>query len=574
MRITLFDLFSHCRATERSVTIIKNQFSNQISKNLLIEIIFVCIWAFLVSIHGIVDTDVFYIIPTGRYILSHGIPYTNPFITTAGLPIVIQNWAYCAAIAWVERAFGVRGLFVVMIFTIVGLYLMIRHLVSKTVQTPWVTFICTIILTYIFAYLNLRPEILTFFLIALELYGVSKYRQTNRVVFLCLLPLAMLAEINFHASYWVMHYIVLLPYLVGFPCRYVTQTCMTGTQRRHLITAAALSLPVLFINPYGIKNITYVFDALASNAFAFIQINELQPLTVNNLPYVLPILISILLFAFGLWRAAAQAGLPGQKRLTSTAVWMWGGFLVLAVTKVKWYPFFMLGLLYLFHDTGNIIESVLLKLARRVRFDKITRYVLVLCAMAVVIEYGKNAMEPLRLIIENQPLTDVFFARYPGTGNLDDWRKIREIIKRNKEPGVYSLPVGYNHFFEYEGCRVYADMRPELYTMAKNGRGSIMETIAVLNDMHRISADVTKPFFDFRKKVQKEENISEQSAFLNAEEYEALVAEIPTDYFLLANDYRGGVLSLFLNEHQEVYEKVYEGQNMTLFQKKIGEGGE
>ena len=213
-----------------------------------------------------------------------------------------------------------------------------------------------------------------------------------------------------------------------------------------------------------------------------------------------------------------------------------------------------------------------MKLAQHIRFDRITKGILVLCATVIVIEYGKNATEPLRLVIENQPLTDVFFARYPGTGNLEDWREVRDIIKRDTDPCIYSLPVGYNHFFEYEGYRVYADMRPELYTKAGNGLNSIMETIAALNDMHRISAGTPKPFFAFLERERKEEDASEQSVFLNAEEYEALASEIPADYFLLANDYRGGVLNLFLSEHQEVYEKVYEGKNMTLFQKKT-EGG-
>lgn len=129
----------------------------------LVEILFCTVWFILQGIKGMVDTDVFYIISTGNYILSHGIPHTNPFITTPGMPIVIQNWAYCTMIAWVRQSFGTAGLFILTVLMIAGVYLVVRNLVVKTVTDPWVRLLCAVILTNLFGYLNLRPEILTFF---------------------------------------------------------------------------------------------------------------------------------------------------------------------------------------------------------------------------------------------------------------------------------------------------------------------------------------------------------------------------------------------------------------------------
>ena len=41
------------------------------------EVLFCTVWFILQGIKGMVDTDVFYIISTGNYILSHGIPHTR-----------------------------------------------------------------------------------------------------------------------------------------------------------------------------------------------------------------------------------------------------------------------------------------------------------------------------------------------------------------------------------------------------------------------------------------------------------------------------------------------------------------
>lgn len=539
----------------------------------LAEILFCTVWFILQGIKGMVDTDVFYIISTGNYILSHGIPHTNPFVTTPGMSIAVQNWAYCAMIAWARKSFGTAGLLILTVLMIAGVYLVVRSLVAKTVTDPWVRLICTVILTNMFGYLNLRPEILTFLLIVLEIYGIEKYRQTSKMGYLGMIPVAMLVEVNFHASYWIMHLIVLLPYLVKFPYKHVIQTCMTGKMRRTLIFAAILSMPVLLVNPYGLENATYVFDAMTSGALKLMKISELLPFALNDLTYVLPILGSVLLFFYGLEHSGERTEQGKTLTMTSTAAWMWGGFLILVISKAKWYPFFMLGTLYLFKDMGNAIEDAMIKLRSRVRFDRATKLVLAICMAVLAVGLGKESVEPIRMIFTNQPLTDVYFARYADDTMLEDWKAVRQTVIEDPDPDIYCLPPEYNQFLEYEGCQVYIDMRPELY-MSRAGEESrsILENMVSLYNMRRNLTD-TKLSFPFlvqkEKKNEKESQKPEKdSDFLSAKEYEALVRDIPVHYFLLANADRGGILGLFLEEHNGEYEKSYEGKNMTLYKRK------
>lgn len=537
------------------------------------EILFCTVWFILQGIKGMVDTDVFYIISTGNYILSHGIPHTNPFVTTPGIPIVIQNWAYCVMIAWVKRSLGTAGLFILTILMIAGVYLVVRSLVVTTVTDTWVRLICTVILTNMFGYLNLRPEILTFLLIILELYGIEKYQQTGKKRYLGMIPATMLAEVNFHASYWVIHMIVLLPYLVKFPYKRVTQTCMTGKMRRTLILATTLSMPVLLVNPYGLENVTYVFDAMVSVALKLMKISELLPFALNDLTYVPPILCSVLLFFYGLEHSGERTKQGNTFCLTSTAVWMWGGFLILVISKAKWYPFFMLGTLYLFKDTGSVIEDAMIKLWSKIRLDRATKLVLAICIAVLTVGLGKESAEPIRMIFTNQPLTDVYFARYADDTMLEDWRAVRQTVTEAPDSDICCLPPEYNQFFEYEGFQVYIDMRPELY-ISKKGEGSrsILENMVSLYNMRRNLTDTKLSFAFLMQKEKKNEKESQKpekdSDFLSAKEYEALVRDIPAHYFLLANADRGGILGLFLEEHDGEYEKSYEGKNMTLYKRR------
>lgn len=539
----------------------------------LTEVLFCMVWFILQGMSGMVDTDVFYIIATGNYILSHGAPHTNPFITTSGVPVAIQNWAYCAMTAWVQQSFGTAGLFILTILMIVGVYLVVRSLVVKTVTDPWARLICTVILTNLFGYLNLRPEILTFLLIILELYGIEKYQKTGKKRYLGMIPVAMLAEVNFHASYWIMHLIVLLPYLVKFPCKRVTQTYMTGEMRRTLVFTAILSMPVLLVNPYGLENVTYVFDAMTSGALKLMKISELLPLALNDSAYVPPILGSILLFFYGLEHSGNQAEQGKTLTLTSTAAWMWGGFLILVISKAKWYPFFMLGTLYLFKDTGSVIEGAMIKLRSRVRLDRATKLVLAICMAVLAVGLGKESAEPIRMIFTNQPLTDVYFARYADDTMLEDWKVVRQTVTEDPDSDICCLPPEYSQFFEYEGCQVYIDMRPELY-MSREGEESrsILENMVSLYNMRRNLTDA-KPSFPFllqkeKKNGKENQKLGKDSDFLSAKEYETLVCDIPVHYFLLANADRGGVLGLFLEEHDGEYEKSYEGKNMTLYKRR------
>lgn len=119
----------------------------------------------------------------------------------------------------------------------------------------------------------------------------------------------------------------------------------------------------------------------------------------------------------------------------------------------------MLGTLYLFQDTGSAIEDVMVELRSRIRFDRATKLVLAICMMVLAVGLGKESAESIRMIFTNQPLTDVYFARYADDTMLEDWRAVRQTATETPDSDICCLPPEYNQFFEYEGFQAYIDMR-------------------------------------------------------------------------------------------------------------------
>lgn len=80
----------------------------------------------MIFITDYTDTDLYYLLANGKYILKHGIPHTNPFVFApfkgGSLPdIVIQNWLYCVIVAGISKIAGSLGLCILEFIFIIGM---------------------------------------------------------------------------------------------------------------------------------------------------------------------------------------------------------------------------------------------------------------------------------------------------------------------------------------------------------------------------------------------------------------------------------------------------------------------
>lgn len=503
------------------------------------------------------DTDLYYIIPTGRYILENGIPYENPFIITQGQGIVVQNWLYCAVTAWIYNHLHSTGLWLFQLVTILAMVAVIFAFFNfKKSDNKVMIGIFTLMSLALFGYINLRPEMLTFILVMLEIIGVEKYRDTGKMCYLWSLPITTLLEINCHASYWIMHLIVLLPYCVPVLKKLsrTTDSHIPNHMTGKMVLPILTMIGTLFVNPYGLKSVTYVFDALSSNVISLSGITEQQPFTINS-AYAWAYILALFVFLTMWWK----------KKLTSTEFYMYIGFSITFVMAVKWLPFYVISLLFLFralyhqtegHDGYNIAK---LKVP-------------VLCSglimVMVCVVFG--------MLFKNNDIgacfdtsTDAYLDRVAVKGYAyEDFAKMADYLdETDPDASVFAI-FEQSNYFEYRGYKVFTDARPEIYTEEIAGSDELTSVLFKIHDSvdelgyndALVSASSLTSDIDA-------EDIDISDYCLSYEEYGDVVDNIGADYYVACTT--NAILYHYLDDNPNKYTCVVDCGQYKLYQKLL-----
>lgn len=470
------------------------------------------VWTTIVAVtHNYNDSDVYYIIPTGKEILANGIPHTNPFITTPNCKIIIQNWLYDVILAYIHIHAGKTGMYLFFWLQICMIILLTyRFLILKTDKFIALPIACISFL--MFGYINLRPEMMTHILLLWELLILEKYKKDFYTKSIHLLPIIMLLEINMHASYWIMHYVILLPYMIPIP-RTINQYLniknngFSANQIKKLLLPVILSIAAMFINPYGKNMITYIWHSLTSKEFKLIQpnISEQLPLKLNSLHSMIIITTIIVLYI-----------IYKQKNLTSTTLFMYLGFLLCTISKAKFIPMFLIGVLFLTKDlTKNRKIKLHIKMSKP--------------------EYIATIVLLISVTILAKPLL-------PDTSNnlfkhIDPYI---HYLNQNDPDATIFTTFEYNNYFQYHGYKTYYDARPELYIKEITGKNTNILTNA---------KKLTYPSFTDLQALQN------------------ILTDINTDYILTTSNSKE--LDVYLSNHPDDYEQVLSNpeQNTSLYKK-------
>ena len=378
------------------------------------------------------DTDAFYLIANGQYILKEGIPTINPFISTEGVPIVIQNWLYCVLVAFFYNWNGTNDLIIILGLQTLVAWLLTFYFLRK-LKDESLKILFTMLFFYVFSYNNIRPEIITYILCMLEIIGIEKYIQTNRRLWLLFLPLTVLFEINLHASYWIMHYIILLPYLM--PTKFLdSSNSFKKSQLIWLILMIIVSIRCLIINPYGTEAISYVFKSLTGETFEVVStISEQQSFRLYSIDSAI-IILSIVVFIV----------LIKNKKIDSVTFWMFLGFTLLGIYKIKFISFYAIGLLFLLRKLKDFklkINVIILSLASLIMVLFISVYVPDIMPSEV---------------FKNESITEA--TSYKKIGDIIDYLDKNE----TKDASVLAY-FELGNFLEFKGYKTYYDARPEIY---------------------------------------------------------------------------------------------------------------
>ncbi len=215
---------------------------------------------FIFCLKGLAGEDIYFHLATGRYVFDHKtIPIRDIFSFTAyGKPWVNQNWLADTIFYIIMRSFGNLGevlFFSLLFFSIfLTLYLILRKITGEKTSLLLV-FLASLVAVSRF---QARPEPGSYLLLLLVLYSLLSIK-TWRLIFS--LPLIFLFWANWQAGFVAFGF-----YIVGVFLIRDLWISFSRPDSRNLgrlipeIISSILSLAAVFLNPTGIKGLTYFLE--------------------------------------------------------------------------------------------------------------------------------------------------------------------------------------------------------------------------------------------------------------------------------------------------------------------------
>ena len=284
------------------------------------------------------------------------------------------------------------------------------------------------------------------------------YLKNKRMFWLLLIPVLTFIEINDHATMWVMHFIFLLPYLVPVPEYFCKKLSIVD----HHISLFNLSYSIigmiisLFINPYGLKGITILFD---QSEIVSLGIKDMNPLSFSS-KFVYVFIIMLLVTSF----------LLGKVSIHSSNAFMFFGTAIMMMKNIRNVQMFSIGMILIACDLLLIIPIS--------KVDKILtntkKTIVVLSSILVVACIAVSTVDfPYASKLHDEP-QDSIYTPVDAVAYLNEDASSDSRIFTDFNSGS---------FISWSGYKIYFSNRTEGYCQAVNGGFDLVnEYLSVYNN--------------------------------------------------------------------------------------------
>ena len=404
------------------------------------------------------DNDTWFILNYGRYILNHGFPTVDPFTIHEGLNLVIQQWLIDILFYKVYSLFGNNSLY--FIVNLVNIYLVfityqLLMLVTNKKRNLSVLFTTIIVTLFDLYFLTSRPQIFSASLLLTELYILEKYEKTKDKRVLLFLPLLSLIMINCHASMWLMLFCFCLPFFINTFSFKVGKVVSVGGKKIDFIIPILGMIIAGFINPYGIKAMTYVLTSY-NIPWIYNMVGEMKIPSIHSLVgftsyfIVFSIYLTYVVFVTKKNKIYHLLLLIGT---TYLAISSNRGVLFLIISSI--YP-----ISYYIQNKFYVIKEPSDKLKKKAQFLFSVLCILVLLTFLYQlnnskVNFSNSIIDGVNDMVEQENINDIrLFCHY------DDC-----------------------NYAEYLGIKTYSDSRAEIFLKANNKKEDILKELYELGTM-------------------------------------------------------------------------------------------
>jgi len=431
-------------------------------------VFYLLLFAPAILVQRVLNNDIWFLLASGRYVLAHGLPATEPLAMHEGLDFVMQQWLSAVIFQATYIRWGEAGLFAVVSLTYALIILAIFQLTLRVSGNSFVLSYLVTTASSLWAYLFIttRPYVFSTLIFILQIYLVETALRTGKKLVLAGLPVLSALLVNLHAAMWPMFLVLLLPYLAeNMILAFVRKPVQARVSGCTLILAAGVSMASALANPYGWKAMTYLFRSYGHQEISR-YISEMLPLNIN--------LMSGKTYFAAMGLIIVLLGLRGLKCVKLRYLFLLAGLLYLGLSSLRNNLLFSaLG----FIPLADTYASVSLSLpaadavaardgSRRTRSQ--TRMLSRRLIRGLI-----AALSVLLLVLTVHLLAREEKAEVPGSTHL---LAILEQVKQDAVSRPLVLYTGYNDggHAEFIGLKPYLDPRAEVFVLANNGQKDIM----------------------------------------------------------------------------------------------------
>jgi hypothetical protein len=245
----------------------------------------------------IVDTDIWWHLRTGAWILAHrAIPATDPFSSYGmGKPWTAYSWLFDVLSASFFARLGLVSIvlyeIVVRVVLSVALFHLVRGLCSGFWRAVALSALGLFVMTEV---IGPRPGMLTILFVILEFDILLSARRTGRTKMLWLLPPMFILWANWHIQFvyglFVLGVFAIEPWLdslIPYPPR--EKSLLPWMQTGLVLAASALAT---LLNPYGLRVYSTVLT-YAGQTGAYDAISELRAMTFRQPQHFVVLLLAL-----------------------------------------------------------------------------------------------------------------------------------------------------------------------------------------------------------------------------------------------------------------------------------------
>lgn len=417
-----------------------------IDRLMILPVFFPCFFVFLTGLSG----DVWFLLNHGRYLLEKGFPVIEPFTLHGNLNFVMQQW-FSSLLYWLAYVgFGAFGVQLLVLFaSLLGVALFYLLVKQRGVGNRQLGLLSTLAFAYLFSpFMTARPYVLVLPIFLLELICLEAWSRGEGKQQLWLLPFLSILLVNLQGALWPMALLILLPYALD---SFSLKLGVVSGEKKPLAPLGLAALGMVlggFLNPYGLRGMTYLFTSLGSKELS-LMIREMSPATLGTETGVLIFLLLLVVFFSYL--------LYPKGRIPLRHVLLVLGMGVLSLMAIRGFYFLLLTALpaLAWHYQG-----VRFILPKRLRLSQGFRGFLLLPILGLLLFSGLDQGKYLKAEERQEG-----FLREALVLVLQDQSRMNVVLYGGFEEGALA---------EFLGLKPYIDPRAEVFLKSNNGQRDIL----------------------------------------------------------------------------------------------------